>query len=258
VQPRRAASEARARRGAKGDHGTIWPGEAKGKHGEKAKEGEKREPSLDQRSAKNQKEGEGLLLIVWLLFCALLLLLSLLQQEAQKQGADQENQKEKESTNQEGSQKARAREREGRPWRRGREGEEKGGSSLPQGSEGEESFSSSMESLPRRGGSQSEASGRFWRSSLALLEPQTHTEAREARRRSGIEHPEIVGVAVDAEEASLPPLMGEAKLSRERLSFLDQEGNGKAEAMLDGIKSSSGSPWPVCSKGSSCVDACSS
>jgi hypothetical protein len=135
---------------------------------------------------------------------------------------------------------------------------EKGGSSLPQGSEGEESFASSMESLPRRGGSQSEASGRFWRSSPALLEPQTHTDAREARRRSGIEHPEIVCIAVDAEEASLPSLAREAKLSRERLSLLDQERHGKAEAMLDGIKSSSGSPWPVCSKGGRCMDACSS
>jgi hypothetical protein len=112
-----------------------------------------------------------------------------------------------------------------------------------------------MESLPRRGRSQSEASGRFWGSSSALLEPQAHAKAREASGRSGIEHPEIVGVTVDTEEASLPPLMGEAKLSRERLSFLDQERHGKAEAVLDSVKSSSGSSWPVCSKGGRCMDA---
>jgi cytoskeletal protein RodZ len=84
---------------------------------EKRRRGEKkkREPSLDQRSAKSQKEGEELLPIVWLLFCALLLLLFLPWQGAQKPGADQESQREKESTNQEGSQKARAREREERP-----------------------------------------------------------------------------------------------------------------------------------------------
>jgi hypothetical protein len=118
---------------------------------------------------------------------------------------------------------------------------EKGGLSLPQGSEGEESFSSSMESLPRRGGSQSEASGRFWRSSSALLEPKAHAKAREARRRSGIEHPEIVGVSIDAEEASLPSLAREAKLSGKRLSLLDQERHGETEAMLDSVKSPSGS-----------------
>jgi hypothetical protein len=115
-----------------------------------------------------------------------------------------------------------------------------------------------MESLPRRGGSQSEASGRFWRSSPALLEPKAHTNAREASGRLRIKHPKVVGVSIDAEEASLSPLMGEAKLSRERLSFLDQERHGEAEAMLDGIKSSSRSSWPVCSKRGCCVDAGSS
>jgi hypothetical protein len=135
---------------------------------------------------------------------------------------------------------------------------EKGGSSLPQGSEGEESLASSMESLPRRGGSQSEASGRFWRSSPALLEPETDAKAREARRRLGIEHPEIIGIPINAEEASLPSLAREAKLSRKRLSLLDQERHGKAEAMLDRVKSSSGSSWLVCSEGGRCMDACSS
>jgi hypothetical protein len=128
----------------------------------------------------------------------------------------------------------------------------------PLSSEGEESLASSMESLPRRGGSQREASGRFWRSSSALLEPKAHTKAREARRRLGIEHPEIVRVAINAEEASLPTLAREAKLSRERLSLLDQEGNSEAEAVLDRVKSSSGSSSLVCGKGGRCVDAGSS
>jgi hypothetical protein len=144
------------------------------------------------------------------------------------------------------------------PHRKPYKEEEEGEAWPPLSSEGEESLASSMESLPRRGGSQCEASGRFWRSSSALLEPKAHTKAREARRRLGVEHPEIVGVAVDAEEASLPALAREAKLSRERLSLLDQEGNGEAEAVLDRVKSSSGSSWPVCGKGGCCVDAGSS
>ena len=91
---------------------------------EKRRRGEKkREPSLDQRSAKSQREGEELLPIVWLLFCALLLLLFLPWQGAQKPGADQESQKEKGSTIPRESQKPRAWEREERPWRKRGEGE---------------------------------------------------------------------------------------------------------------------------------------
>lgn len=109
-------------------------------------EEERREISLGQRSAKSQKEGERLLLSVWLLFGAPPSLLSQPWQGAQKRGGDQGSQKRRRSTIQGGSQKGRAQKREERPWKgeegRGGEREGKGGSRPPSRlrSEGERSL----------------------------------------------------------------------------------------------------------------------
>jgi hypothetical protein len=95
----------------------------------------------------------------------------------------------------------------------------------------EESKSATIESLPLKGRSKSEArSGERVRAS-APLEPQERSHSVKSRGRQGICHPEIVKIPVKAEEPELSPsAVREPELRRERGSFGEENRHGERES----------------------------
>jgi hypothetical protein len=123
-----------------------------------------------------------------------------------------------------------------------REGE---GSATSHGSEG------------ARARSESEASISSCSSASRSLEAKENSEAREARSGSGIEHPEIIRISVDALQESFSPIViAEDEGARELLSLADQHGDRQREACLNCIQGARGSSFAISGERGRGVDAC--
>jgi hypothetical protein len=112
-----------------------------------------------------------------------------------------------------------------------------------------ESGSATIESLPLKGRSESEArSGERIRAS-APLEPQERSHAMEARGREGILHPKVVQISIDAKKAELKAFaIREPELRGERSSLREEDRHGESEARHHSLESVPAPPLPVCCK----------
>lgn len=81
----------------------------------------------------------------------------------------------------------------------------------------------------------------------------------EARRGSGIEHSEIIGITIDTEETSLSPLIvSKEELRRESFSFLEENRRSESEALLDRIQGEARASEAIKSGRSRHVNSCRS
>jgi hypothetical protein len=122
-----------------------------------------------------------------------------------------------------------------------REGEESGSEGRASGArEGE--GATIRQSLPlARAEGESEGRGALGLGSSASLEAKEHGEAREAGSGSGIEHPEIVGVPIDALQESLSAvLIAKEERGGELLSLGEENWHGYREAVLCSVDRSRG------------------
>lgn len=113
------------------------------------------------------------------------------------------------------------------------------------------------ESLPQaRTEGESEGRGALWLCSSGTLEAKQDGEAREARSGSGIEHPEIVCIAVDALQESLTALrIAKEERGGERRGLREEDRHSHREAMGGRINCTRGGALLISREGGGYVHA---